>query len=98
METVTLNIQVNLQELAKLLSCMPERREDSMVRQYGEVCSISEAGKILDVSPRTIYTMLRDGRLESACEGTRVDVRSIASYIEGDRRKRKAAQLRQLRV
>lgn len=94
METVTLNIQVNLQELAKLLSCMPERREDSMVRQYGEVCSISEASKILGVSPRTVYTMVRDGRLETACDGTRVDVRSIASYIEGDRRKRRVVQLR----
>lgn len=94
MESVTLNVQVDLRELARVMCELPERRVDAMVRQHGEVCTIVEASKMLSVTPRTVYTMLRDGRLRSACEGEKVDVRSIASYIDGDHGKRKADRLR----
>lgn len=56
-------------------------RAELMVRCYGEVCKRSEAARILSKNPRTITAMLEDGRLQAACEGTRVDVRSIARYI-----------------
>ena len=58
-----------------------EERAALMVAAYGEVCKRSEAAKILGRNIATINAMLSDGRLDWACEGTRVDVRSIARYI-----------------
>lgn len=56
-------------------------RADLMVKAHGEVCKRSDAARILGRNIATINAMLSDGRLEWACEGTRVDVRSIARYI-----------------
>lgn len=56
-------------------------REDLLVAQHGEVTTISNAARVLSRARNTIMEMLRDGRLDYACEGTRVDVRSIARYI-----------------
>lgn len=56
-------------------------REELMVKCYGEVCKRTEAARILSRNIQTINAMLSDGRLDAACEGTRVDVRSIARYI-----------------
>lgn len=56
-------------------------REELMVKAYGEVCKRTEAAKILGRNVATINAMMSDGRLDAACEGTRVDVRSIARYI-----------------
>ena len=61
---------------------MSELREDSMVRLYGEVCTKAQAGRILNCTSQTVSNMLKDGRLSYACRGQRVDVRSIARYIE----------------
>ena len=58
-----------------------QQRVDDMVTRYGEVVPKVVAGKILHRSPLTIRNMLDDGRLQSACAGTMVDVRSIADYI-----------------
>ena len=58
-----------------------EDRAEMMVRMYGEVCSKTEAAKILGCTVKTVYGMLEDERLDPACEGTKVDVRSIARYI-----------------
>lgn len=60
-------------------------RAQLMVDKYGEVCKKSKAAKILDRSVNTINVMLRDGRLDEACGGTMVDVRSIARYITAPR-------------
>jgi hypothetical protein len=62
-----------------------ESREESMARMYGEVCSKAQAARILGCSPATIALMIDDGRLEDACEGRKVDVRSIARYIQRPR-------------
>lgn len=59
-----------------------ESREDTLCRMYGETVTISLAGRILGYHPNTIRNMLTDGRLSAACEGHRVDMRSIAAYIE----------------
>lgn len=56
-------------------------RETLLVSQYGEVCSKATAAKILSKSTQTVRVMLEDGRLDTACAGTAVDVRSIARYI-----------------
>ena len=58
-----------------------QEREMLLTAQYGEVCSRATAAKILSKAPGTISVMLEDGRLDMACAGTAVDVRSIARYI-----------------
>lgn len=58
-----------------------EERLDDMLRRYGEVCRRSDAAKILHCCASKVNSMLADGRLNWACGGTMVDVRSIAAYI-----------------
>jgi len=73
-------------------------REDDLVLQFGEYVDKTAAAQILGVTRATIYAMLADGRIDSACAGRRVDVRSMARYMNtggrmGDRRRgRKPAQ------
>lgn len=56
-------------------------KENDLVLTHGEVVDKSVAARILGVTRATVYAMLADGRIESACEGARVSVRSIARYI-----------------
>lgn len=56
-------------------------REALMVQLYGECCKRVTAMKILSVSSKTLSGMLMDGRIDTACDGAMVDVRSIARYI-----------------
>ena len=58
-----------------------QERTNDMLDRYGEVCTRTVAAKILGRSARTITAMLQDGRIQTACGGTMVDVRSIAAYI-----------------
>ena len=58
-----------------------QERTKEMLMMYGEVCSRAEAARMLRKDVRTINAMLSDGRLEWACGGTMVDVRSIARFI-----------------
>jgi excisionase family DNA binding protein len=58
-----------------------EDRVADLTDRYGEVCTKSNAAKILGVHVMTIKRMIADGRICSACAGNRVDVRSIAKYI-----------------
>lgn len=57
-----------------------ERTED-MLERYGEVCTRAKAARILGCCSGKIRAMIQDGRLETACGGEMVDVRSIAAYI-----------------
>ena len=59
----------------------PNDRMNDMLERYGEVCKRTIAARILGRSPKTVRAMLADGRLETACAGEMVDVRSIAAYI-----------------
>lgn len=52
-----------------------------MTALYGEACTRVTAAKILSRTPGTVREMLKDGRLDYACGGAMVDVRSIARYI-----------------
>ena len=65
------------------------RKEEALVAQYGEYVDKTETAKILGVTRATVYAMLKDGRIEGACEGKRVDVRSIARYIYSGKPKNK---------
>ena len=72
---------------------MADRLTD-MLERYGEVCTRVAAARILGCSTGKIKNMLKDGRLDTACGGTMVDVRSIARYIAQPRQIDEAARQR----
>ena len=57
-------------------------RESVLVKLYGECVSKTDAADIMGVTRATVYTLLRNGRIKGAMGGRKVDVRSIARYIE----------------
>lgn len=58
-----------------------EERAELYVAKYGEACTKATAAKILGCSAGKIYSLLKVEMLDLVCEGTRVDVRSIARYM-----------------
>lgn len=58
--------------------------EQSMVAQYGETMSRTQAAELLGITPQTITAMRQDGRLSG---GSRqgVSTRSVARYLDGDK-------------
>ena len=81
--TIRAEICLSAEQVAQILSSgkVVDRHAD-MVEKYGEACAKSTAAKIISSSARKINDMIEDGRIKSACGGTRVDVRSLADYIE----------------
>ena len=71
-----------------------KERLNDMLERYGEVCTRVAAARILGCSTGKIKAMINDGRLETACGGTMVDVRSIAKYITQPRQIDEAARQR----
>lgn len=71
--------------------------EEAMVERYGEVCKRKTAAHILDRSVNTINAMLKDGRLDEACEGTMVCVRSIARYIAAPRQQEDKGRINRMK-
>ena len=64
------------------------------IGRSGEYVDKTVAARILGVTRATVYAMLADGRIDGACAGRRVDVRSIARYMirpdaESDGRRRR---------
>jgi len=82
METIQATISLPAEALARLLSLYVTDRHAAMVAKHGEACTKAQAARIINCGASTINAMLRDGRIRSACGGTRVDVRSLADYIE----------------
>lgn len=64
------------------------RREEALVAQYGEYVDKTATARILGVTRATVYAMLSDGRIEGACSGRRVSVRSIARYMATPRNRK----------
>ena len=62
----------------------PSKTEE-LVQRHGEYVDKTVAARILGVTRATVYAMLADGRISGACEGRRVDVRSIGRYITSTR-------------
>ena len=62
-------------------------RTESMVMLHGETVPISKAAFILGVSRTQVYRLLAAGEINRVCSGTKVDVRSIARYIEKGKKK-----------
>ena len=56
-------------------------KEEELLGRYGEYVDKTVTAKILGVTRATVYAMLADGRIEGACAGRRVSVRSIAQYM-----------------
>lgn len=56
-------------------------KEAELTARYGEYVDKTVAARILGVTRATVYAMLADGRINGACGGRRVDVRSIARYM-----------------
>ena len=84
---LTINVPIQMdwivaQVAERLAEAMPVDRRKTMVARLGEACSRETAAKEIEVSVYTIGRMLEDGRLKPACAGSRVDVRSLAEYIE----------------
>ena len=63
--------------------------EKELIDVHGKYVDKTTAAQILGVTRATVYAMLADGRIEGACEGKRVDVRSIARYIYSGKPKNK---------
>ena len=83
--TVDVKVPLDLivQALAEQLSGrLPVDRHAAMIQRLGEACTRDAAAREISVDVRTVGRMIRDGRLRAACEGSRVDVRSLADYIE----------------
>lgn len=57
-------------------------REVTMVREYGEAVTKTAACRIIHVSKSTLYRLISEKRVALACGGTRIDVRSLAEYID----------------
>lgn len=76
----------------------PRDRRTEILERYGDVVTIASAAKMLGRARSTVRQMLEDGRLTWACEGTRVDVSSIADYIERPGTKDAEASLRRRRA
>lgn len=80
------------------MAITPEERTELMVRMYGEVCTRADATRILRRNIRTVNQMLDDGRIDEACGGTMVDVRSIARYISAPRQEDFEARKRKIKL
>ena len=64
-------------------------RENELTARYGEYVDKTLTAKILGVTRATVYAMLADGRIEGACSGRRVSVRSIAHYMAAPKSRRR---------
>lgn len=75
-----------------------EERTDMMVRLYGEVCTKAQAARILGRDPKTVGKMIADGRIDDACAGSMVDVRSVARYIAEPKQADNEARIRRIKL
>lgn len=94
MNGMTVQLTLNEQQMAEIARMVaaampppPVDRQAAMVERLGEACKIDQACRELNVSRPTIYRMLSDGRLRTTGDCLRVDVRSMADYIEGKKNK-----------
>lgn len=60
--------------------------DDKMLLEFalkgmGYAITYSKAADLISRSQATIKNMLEDGRLQYACDGTRVDTRSLVDYV-----------------
>lgn len=93
MKTIQATITLPAEEVARLISSHVTDRHAAMVEKHGEACTKTTASRIISCGVPTINAMLKDGRLLPACGGDRVDVRSLADYIENRGEMDRAARM-----
>jgi len=75
-----------MEEIARMVAAeLPPRpmdRQKEMVERLGEACTKETAQREMNVSQPTLWRMIRDGRVKTCCNGERVDVRSLADYLD----------------
>ena len=81
-QTLTITLEMENPLADQLTERLRGSRETAMTLLYGEACTKATAAKLINVTTRTVHEMIRDGRLKAACGGERVDVRSLAVYVE----------------
>ncbi len=89
--TITLN-RDQIEQILKGMTFVD--RHAAMVDKWGEACRKVDAAKILSCSVTKINSMIEDGRIRLACGGDRIDVRSIADYIETGKAADHAARMK----
>lgn len=94
MKTIQATITLPAEQLAELLAGQITDRHAAMVQKHGEACTKTQAARIVSCGINTINAMLADGRILPACGGLRVDVRSLADYIENRGEANHAARMR----
>lgn len=72
-----------IQKLSELFLFGSIKTEKDFIMVNGTAVDKTEAAKILGVTRATIYAMIKDGRLTTMCEGTRISVSSIYKYMYG---------------
>lgn len=89
MQGMTLALTLTDEQMAQLARMVaaeiprpPADRYAAMVERLGEACTKEQARTALNVSTTTIYRLIRDKKVRTCCNGERVDVRSLAAYIE----------------
>lgn len=92
--TISATITLPAEQLAELLASRVVDRHAAMVEKHGEACTKSQAARIISWQPHHHHGHAGGWRLKSACEGTRVDVRSLADYIENRGEMDHAARMR----
>lgn len=81
--TIPVVMKIPAELLAKAVAAStPIDRHRAMVERLGEACTRTTAAHEIECSVTTINRMVEDGRISTACEGTKIDVRSLADYIE----------------
>lgn len=89
MDGLTVQMTLTAEQMAELAqmvaAALPPRpvdRQTAMVERWGEACTKKQAMEALNVSAPTLWRMLEDGRIRATADGLRVDVRSMADYID----------------
>lgn len=57
-------------------------RGESMAMLYGEAITKEKAAELLSCSRRTVTQYVEDGKIRTCCDGKKIDVRSVADFIE----------------
>ena len=101
MDGLTVQMTLTAEQMAELAqmvaAALPPRpvdRQTAMVERWGEACTKKQAMDALNVSAPTLWRMLEDGRIRATADGLRVDVRSVADYIDNRADEDRAARIR----
>ena len=78
-----------------LICTEQDRFTEDLVSRHGKYVDKKTAAEIMGVTRATVYAMLDDGRIAGACNGSRVDVRSIGAYFMSNGRLKNARRVKE---